>query len=123
MATYNIDFFGWCHTEGHDKVWGWISISEGSKRVNFWGTRGKRYTFKRYQPPASQTGWGLWAPDELETLCRSKMRPGRRTGTYEEIAPADVARIVPNFADEFERQLTLALLFDNFHGETEKADD
>ena len=112
MSNYKIEFFGWCHTEGHDKCWGWISIGEDRTLYNFWGARGKRYTFKKYQSPTQR-----WDRNILENLSREKMTPGRKTGTYERIDPAKVMEIVPNFEDEFEKQLALAKLFDNFHGE------
>jgi len=114
---YQIEFFGWCREQAddgeiiHDKVWGWVSIGEDSKLYNFWGARGGKYTFKRYDKP------DRWSRDSLTALSRIKMAPSRKSGTYRRIPADEVMQIVPNFSEEFEKQLALAKLFDNFHGE------
>jgi len=109
MKNYKIEFFGWCHTEGHDKVWGYVSIGYDKHLYNFWGARGKRFSFKRYD--------NHWGKNTLADLARDKMRPGRKSGTYEKINPKDVMTIIPDFEEEFEKQLAMAKLLDNFHGE------
>ena len=115
MANYKIEFFGWCNEPEHnaDKIWGYVSIGDDSRLYNFWGRRGKTYTFKRYDKPGHR-----WDRNVLEDLTREKTKPGRKNGAYRRIAPADVMKIVPNFEQEFEHQLAMAKLFDKFHGET-----
>ena len=53
----------------------------------------------------------------LEKLSEKKMQRNRPNGTYERIQPSNIPKIIENFTEEFEKQLTLAKLFDNWHGE------
>ena len=64
MAKYKIEFFGLCDEPPHNKVWGWVSIGEDSHLYNFWGARGKKYTFKRYE--AAEKGRFWWNISILE---------------------------------------------------------
>jgi hypothetical protein len=109
--NYKIELIGWCKdvSRGMDKIWGYVSL--GDTYYNFWGARGKKFTFKRYE------GIKKW---DLEALSRDKLSPNRKNGTYVRVPEDRVIRIIPDFESEFEKQLTLAKLFDNFHGERVK---
>ena len=105
---YSIRFFGWCNEDGHDKVWGWVEIGHDHALYNFWGRRGKRFTFKEHKGE-------IFGSYDVRKLIDSKMRP-RTNGSYREIDPQDIEKIVPGFDNEFQNQFTLAKLFDKFHG-------
>lgn len=111
--NYQVNFFGWCNEEGHDKVWGYVTVGgRGSKELyNFWGRRGKNLTFKQH--------FGTWGSDDLAKLAAQKVRP-RSNGSYTEINPKNIENLIPGFFESFEKQLTLAKLFDKFHGKTEE---
>jgi predicted DNA-binding WGR domain protein len=104
--SYAINFFGWNNTEGHDKVWGYVTIGEGStaELYNFWGKRGKRLAFKKFP-----TGYG--SAFELSKLSKKKAEKG-----YQEYSVAEIDKVCEGFIDQFEKELTLAKLFDNFRG-------
>ena len=114
MANYKVEFFGFCDEpeKGHRKVWGYVSLGEDSYLYNFWGGLGKKFTFKRYEAPK-----GRWDRNVLEELVRKKTQPHRANGTYQRVHPNDIPKLIPDFHQQFEHQLTLAKLFDNFHGE------
>ncbi len=120
--AYQIIFFGWCSEEGHDKVWGFVTVGE-NQLYNFWGKRGKRFSFKKHtlsREPEWRRKWrtnGVWEAPELRglrDLAEKKCEPGRKNGTYVEVPVDKIEEVVPDFFNEFEKQLTLAKLFDNF---------
>lgn len=104
-AEYRVNFFGWCSEDGHDKVWGYVTV--GEYLYNFWGKRGKRLAFQQHPE-------GGWGSDDLYTRSKNKVRSGRKSGAYVEIVPSNIENVVPGFFEEFEKQLTLAKLFENF---------
>lgn len=112
--NYRINFFGWCSEEGHDKVWGYVTVGDpGSGELyNFWGKRGKRLAFQKHE--------GVWGSDELQKRADQKTRSGRSSGAYRRVPVSDVENVVPGFFNELEKQLTLAKLFDNFRGRVEE---
>lgn len=105
--AYQINFFGHCAQENHDKVWGFVTCSDGELH-NFWGRRGKRFAFQAHP---NQT----WATAEmLRKKAKEKTRSGRASGTYLEIPIADIETVWPGFYQDFEVQLVYAKLSDNF---------
>lgn len=112
-APYKIEFFGWCSEGEHDKVWGWVSIGGDAVLYNFWGKRGAKLTFKRYQ--------GKWGSQRLLRLSEQKTRPDRTNGTYAVVPISEIETALPGFHEEFMHQLALAKLFDDFHGEARHA--
>ncbi len=105
--AYKINFFGHCSEAGHDKVWGFVTGSDGELH-NFWGKRGKRFAFQAH--PSST--WGT--AEMLQKKAREKTRAGRASGTYVDIPIADIEKVWPGFYEEFEVQLVYAKLADNF---------
>jgi len=106
-----IDKFLWCHTPEHDKYWGWILLDQTF--YNFWGRRGnKKITFKRYPAPGNGYNGVPFMPSKLYRLLREKIdKKGYKDFTD------SIDRFFPGFIREFEVQLTLAKLGDNFHNE------
>lgn len=108
MADYNVIRVAWCKTDRNDKIWGWIALgSEDDVGYNFWGRRGAKLTFKRYP---------RWSRDTLYTLYYKKIDKG-----YDQTGFDVLERAGPGFINDFEKQFTLARMFDNFHGEGEPA--
>lgn len=103
--AYQFKFFAWAKTESSDKVWGYFTIDAEATIYNFWGRRGKRMTFKRYD------SYDLY---KLIKLSHEKTEKG-----YREVTPdkASIDAISPGFIDEFEKQFVLAKLFQNYHRE------
>lgn len=103
---YAINFFGWNNTDNHDKVWGYVTIGEGSSAelYNFWGKRGKRLAFKKYP-----TGYA--SAQELRKLAEKKEDKG-----YRPYPVASIENVCEGFIEQFEKELTLAKLFNNFRG-------
>jgi len=118
-----IDKFLWCHTPEHDKYWGWKKIDK--TYYNFWGKRGnKKIIFKRYiitQHNIATTSYvkgqyyvtvGTNIPNKLAKLYDEKInKKGYKDFTDK------IERFFPGFLKEFELQLTIAKLADNFHNE------
>lgn len=123
--AYEINFFGWCAQEGHDKVWGYVTVGD-DQLYNFWGKRGGRFNFQKHEISKKPDWWPVWrgsrqiwqAPefDILRRKAEEKCKPGRKNGAYVEISVNEIENVVPGFFNEFEKQLTLAKLFDNFRG-------
>lgn len=107
MSDFTINFFGWCHEDGHDKVWGFVTTSGGTL-YNFWGARGKALTFKRYE--------GRWGEQELLRKAEKKTQR-RANGTYRAIPVGQIESVSPGFTDEFAPQLVKAIMFGKLHGE------
>lgn len=108
MSDFTINFFGWCHDGGHDKVWGFVTTSGGTL-YNFWGARGKSLTFKRYE--------GQWGERALLKKAANKTARGRSSGTYREIPVDQIETVAPGFTDELAPQIVNAVLFGKLHGE------
>jgi hypothetical protein len=105
-----IDKFLWHHLDNHDKYWGWILLD--TTYYNFWGKRGaKKPTFKRY--PGEVVGKNIMMPSKLRTLYFEKLNKGYKDYTD----PVKIERFFPNFLKNFEIQLTMAKLVDDFHAE------
>jgi hypothetical protein len=103
-----IDKFLWCYSNEHDKYWGWIRFD--NTFYNFWGKRGnKKITFKRYM---CMNGYDM--PSKLKLLFREKLD---KKGYKDFTGHDKIERFFPNFHREFEIQLTIAKLGDNFHNE------
>lgn len=113
-GQYTILSFLWNNTDGHDKVWGYFQLSsDPTTYYNFWGRRGKKLTWKEYkEEPRS---WRSYA--KLKNLAAEKVRKGG----YQEVAINQIEVTTPGFTDEFEKNFTLARLFDNFHKKVEEA--
>ncbi len=114
-ANYTLNFFGWCSEDGHDKVWGYVTIGSDplnrhTELYNFWGKRGKRLAFQKHE--------GVWGSDELQKRADQKTRSGRSSGAYMRVPVSSIESVVPGFFEELEKQLTLAKLFENFRGNT-----
>lgn len=118
LDSYTIRFFAWCKTDKNDKVWGYVEfhnapeLSEMQKRnprwyppepgslYNFWGRRGKTYSFKRHYG-----GTGLY---DLRHLAEKKLYPSGDKAPYVEVSISEIEKICPGFAEEFENQLLMA---------------
>lgn len=118
LDSYTIRFFAWCKTDKNDKVWGYVEfknapeLTEAQKRYprwnppepgslyNFWGRRGKTYSFKRH--------YGHWGLDDLKNLAHKKLYPSGDKAPYVEVSVAEIEKICPGFAEEFENQLLMA---------------
>lgn len=97
--NYRINFFGWCSEEGHDKVWGYVTVGDpGSGELyNFWGKRGKRLAFQKHE--------GRWGSDELQKRADQKVRHGRSSGQYRQVAVVNIENVVPGFFDDRGRSM------------------
>ena len=126
--SYDIKFFGHCNEEGHDKVWGYVLVGD-DQLYNFWGKRGKRFAFQKHEvaerpdtslmPSYRRDYYRNWEAPQFALLrakAAEKCRPGRKSGQYDEVPVSTIETLVPGFFEEFEKQLTLAKLFDNFRG-------
>ncbi len=102
---YTIEFFGWCSEDGHDKVWGYVTI--GDRLYNFWGRRGKKFTFKQEDNTSFQNS-------KYARKAEQKCRSGRSSGAYTAISPSRVEDVWPDFHEVFGRQLLFAKLSDGF---------
>ena len=102
-----INFFGHCNEGSHDKVWGFVTGSDGTL-YNFWGKRGGTFAFQQH--PA--TDWQ--DANYLHKKSREKCREGRRSGTYSSIPVAEIETVWPGFHDEFDIQIVMAKLGENF---------
>lgn len=117
LDSYEIKFFAWCKEGTSDKIWGYVEFKNapeppaGQRRwtwqrpepgsvYNFWGRRGKHISFKRH--------FGLYDLENLESLARKKLHPSGDKLPYKKIAIADIEKICPGFAEEFENQLLAA---------------
>lgn len=102
---YEINFFGWCHAGNSDKVWGYVTTSDNL--YNFWGKRGGTFAFQ-------QQAATYRSSKSFENKARAKCRKG-----YKEIPVDQIDTIWPGFTKEFEHQLLVAKLSDNFRFMTE----
>lgn len=108
--AYEINFFGHCSEDNHDKVWGYVTV-QGDELYNFWGKRGKKFAFQK------QTGAVWRSSDLLHRKAEEKCRRGRKSGTYVKIPTERIEEVWPGFKDEFDVQLIYAKLSGNFrHG-------
>jgi hypothetical protein len=114
-GQYKILSFLWNNSDGHDKVWGYFILSsDPSTYYNFWGRRGKKLTWKEYKDDGGIMG--ARAALKLDNLRITKSR-GKG---YREVAVDQIEAITPGFTDEFEKNFTLARLFDNFHNKVQE---
>lgn len=114
--TYEINFFGWCSEDKHDKVWGYVTV-QGDEIYRFWGRRGNRFSFAKEE--------GSWrTSDLLQKAARDKTKPGRRSGQYIAVPVHEIEEVWNNFYSEFEHQLIAAKLSGIFRygGEIEEVD-
>jgi len=118
LDSYEIKFFAWCNEGNHDKIWGFVEfknapeLNEMQKRhpcwyppepgsmYNFWGRRGKTYSFKRH--------FGLSGKQDLVTLARKKTHPSGDKEPYRRIDVSEIEKVCPGFIKEFEDQLLMA---------------
>lgn len=109
--AYKINTFLHCDQNGSDKIWGYVTLGEPgcSRLYNFWGKRGKRLSFQEHDG-TFENGY------ELRRKAEEKCRPGRSSGVYREIPVAKIEELCPGWINDFEKQLTLAKLFENFRG-------
>lgn len=105
--AYQINFFGHCSEGTHDKVWGFVTGSDGDLH-NFWGRRGGKFAFQAHADKSWATA------DMLHKKAREKCRSGRASGTYRDVPIPDIEKVWPGFYDEFELQLVYAKLSENY---------
>lgn len=97
---YTFTHLLWNTSGSSDKIWGVIDLPSSQTFYNFWGRRGAKLTFKRYD-----------RYQKLGTLAKNKQLSGYRAVTAAELVEHD-----PEFLIDFERQFVVATMFDNFHG-------
>jgi hypothetical protein len=116
LDSYEIKFFAWCNEGTHDKIWGYVEFKnaptelngralyswekEPGSLYNFWGRRGKTYSFKRH--------FGNWGQADLVRLARKKTHPSGDKEPYRRILTNDIESVCPGFIEEFESQLLMA---------------
>jgi hypothetical protein len=120
LDSYVIKFFAWCNENHHDKVWGYVEFKNAPTErggrplyswekqpgslYNFWGRRGKTYSFKRH--------FGSGGAYDLEQLARRKTNPSGDKEPYRRISVAEIEKVCPGFIKEFEDQLLMAKFSD-----------
>lgn len=93
-------FIGWCNSDGHDKVWGVISLEEGKppaaggKVLIFWGRRGSKL-----QTKVDYDG------NKLGRLIDTKRARG-----YNEIDRRKLDTVYPGFQDDLEKTAVWSVL-------------
>ena len=96
MVGYDINWVGWNNNDNHDKVWGWLQMSD--ERVYcFWGRRGKKLRFKEHS-----------STYRVITVQHRKEKEG-----YNHIVPTQYDTLVKDFIDEVEIWCTTAILEDS----------
>jgi predicted DNA-binding WGR domain protein len=101
--AYEIEFFGHCQEDNHDKIWGYATV-QGDEVYSFWGRRGGKLAFKRFRGNTSSVR------AELGQKEREKARKGYRwIGTT-----AMIEAICPGFISAFENELFLAKMSEEF---------
>lgn len=112
-AQYTLHFVGWKKEGTSDKVWGYFSLPSNEKVFyTFWGRRGAKLTFKRYEGNYKRVG-GSWYSSEAENLAFSKKRDG-----YVECPITHIEAHTPGFTNEFELQFVMNRMMNKFHGVT-----
>jgi hypothetical protein len=101
VSNYKFNFLGWNNQGTSDKVWGYITVGEGSTATlyNFWGPRTKSIAFKKHPNNAAH---------DLRKLAKKKESKG-----YEEILV--LSELGEGWTDHFEKLFVIAKMFDNFH--------
>jgi len=122
---YKINYFAWNNTDGHDKVWGYVTVGaeedgKGGQLYNFWGRRGGKLAFKEHGSAASVTHKGYWRSYEEESAGVSALKTLQRQKEAKGYSPVAIPHIEAicgeGYIASFENQLTLAKLFENFRG-------
>ena len=95
-------FIGWCNEDGHDKVWGVITLRSKVDQkayietvVTFWGRRGKKLQTKI----STVTDW------EHSKLVESKIKKG-----YTSIDESRLNEVYPEFQKDLEKTTMWASL-------------
>lgn len=99
MVDYCIRFFGHCYVPGiHDKVWGWATTEH--KCYIFWCKRGKKLSFKEHK----------------DTIGKVMAIEKQKRKKYNAISTLNIEKTCPGFHKDFEQQLMMTILSDNFKG-------
>lgn len=102
--SLNVDFLGYCGSDGHSKIWGWCSNSR-DEYICFWGKLGAKLAFKIYD--------GEKGLSSLQKTSVKKLAP-RVSGQYEQLQLSDIEEILPDFFPELEKEMVIAKMFDRF---------
>lgn len=106
MKQINFDTFLWKQNSIHDKCWGWVVYN--NTYYNFWGKRNGAITFKRFTSITSN-------PPRILSLRKNKKI---KDGYIDYSSSFDTIKDkFDDFLSNFEYQLTLVKLSDNFHNE------
>ena len=81
-------FIGWCHENGHDKVW--VAIKIGDKYLTVWGARGKKLSTL------------------MVTFDKMMSRIREKEDRYEEID--NLSDVYPDFERDLEKTAVWAIL-------------
>jgi hypothetical protein len=124
--SYQINYFAWNNTDGHDKVWGYVTVGAdesgyGGQLYNFWGRRGGKLSFKEYGE-ANTHHQSMWSRSRyvFESAGTSALRTLQQQKEAKGYSPVAIPHIEAicgeGYIESFEKQLTLAKLFENFRG-------
>ncbi len=106
QAQYTLHFVGWVKEGTSDKVWGYFSLPSNTKvYYTFWGRRGARLTFKKYDD--------AWAHITVSDLAQKKAKEG-----YVECQISKIEQETPGFTDDFERNFVMRRIMNAFHGKS-----
>jgi hypothetical protein len=92
MSEINFTFIGWCHTDGHDKVW--VAFEIENSYYCAWGRRDAKLSFKKHQ-----------SEYELNKLIHQKKSKG-----YEVVDSFLLFSIFPDFKQRVEEELLMKTL-------------
>lgn len=96
MVGYDMKWVGWNNNKGHDKVWGWLQMSD-DRVYCFWGARGKKLRFKEHSSEYA-----------VELVQHRKEKTG-----YTYIPQKKYDSLVKDFLDDVEIWCTTAILSDS----------
>jgi len=94
MNNFKFRWIGWCHQDGHDKVWAVLELNN-SKYAAIWGRRGKALQTKIINASSSQ----------CEAVIRNKRNKG-----YAQYTPAQLEAVYPDFKSDLEKTAFWATL-------------
>lgn len=91
----NFEFIGWCHENGHDKIWALVEINHRAY-ATIWGKRGKKLSSK------------VFYEDKDNTLTMNSRIVEKLNKGYLEINKEKLDEVYPGFEEDVSMMAFLA---------------
>lgn len=103
--NFEIKWLGYNEAPNHNRIWGWLVVTQNQNVFAFWGVKGKEVDFKAHE--------SLIGPKHIRRDIENRMNyqtSQKQKKGFKEIDPSHYVMLVPSFMEDIEADLMAHIL-------------